>query len=181
MHSTSRRIAAVIHSTSTLRYRLLDGPARLEPLRVLQARSAMWRGWSVTFCVLGASHAVCLLKGGRQLFELLACAAPSGAARALAELAADRPGEVCVEAHGLICHARLTLFPLRKGDALRGDFAAADQLAVAYPTSGEGETPWTRVGWRAEGARLAIETVHTYPEEERGVRSESRFELRGAP
>jgi hypothetical protein len=148
---------------------------------VLQARTVVWHGWRVTFCALGASHATRLQKGDRQIFEVLACAAPSGAARALAELVADRPGEVCVEAHGLICHARLTLFPLRTGDALRGDFAAADQLAVAYPTPGEGETPWTRVGWRAEGRRLSIETVHTYPEEERGVRSESRFELQGAP
>jgi hypothetical protein len=171
----------VIHSTSTLRYRLLDGPACLEQLRVLQARSALWRDWRVTFCALGASHAVCLRKGEWQIFEVLACAAPSGEARALAGLAADGPGEVCVEAHGLICHARLTLFALREGDALRGDFAAADQLVVAYPTSEKGETPWTRVAWRAEGRRLSIETVHTYPEEERGVRSESRFELRGAP
>jgi uncharacterized protein DUF2617 len=171
----------VIYSASTLRYRLLDGPARLEPLRVLDARNVDWCGRCVSFLVLAASHAVLLRQGNRQLMELMACALPEGGARSLLELAADQPAEICIAAHGLICSVRLTPFPLGEGDGLCGDFATADQLAVAYPTSLDARTPFTRIGWRISGTRLSIETVHTYPEEEQGVRSESRFELRDAP
>ena len=35
----------------------------------------------------------------------------------------------------------------------------------------------TRIGWRADDATLSVETVHTYPHEGCGVRSESRFEV----
>jgi hypothetical protein len=171
----------VIYSASTLRYRLLDGPARLEPLRVLDARTVYWCTWHVSFSVLAASHAVLLWQGDRQLIELLACALPTGGARSLVELAADQPAQICVAAHGLICSVRLMPFPLGEGDRLRGDFAAADRLAVAYPACPDARPPLTRIGWQVWGRRLSIETVHTYPEEEQGVRSESRFELQDAP
>ena len=70
------------------------------------------------------------------------------------------------------------LFPLEEGDALRGDFAPANCLAVAFDASSGGMAPWTRIGWRAAGGPLQVETVHTYPEEGRGVRRMAHAYLR---
>ena len=50
-------------------------------------------------------------------------------------------------------------------------------MDVFYPGGERREAPVTRIGWRIEPASLVVETVHSYPEQEMGVRSRSRFEL----
>lgn len=167
-------------ATSHLRYRLLEGSVSLEPLRILAAHALEWRQWRVTFTILGASHAIRLEKGGLLLTELLACAEPTGSGRVLAQVA-EFPGTACYAAEGLLCRATLTPFPLEGDDRLQGDFAMERQLAVAYPTLPQGETPLTRLGWQATDRRLRVETVHTYPEERRGIRSLTVFEAREEP
>ena len=179
-HRFGRRALIVTHSAATLCYRLLEGPASLAPLRVLAARRVDWREWRVTFTVLGASHAVSFQAGERQLVELLTCAPPATASPVLMERGADLPGQICVVTQGLLCRVSLSMFSLEGGDGLRGAFAAADQLAVPYPAAASGGEPFTRIGWRIAGRRLEVETVHTYPEEGQGVRSESRFEAQEA-
>jgi hypothetical protein len=100
--------------------------------------------------------------------------------RALAEAAADRPGDLCVATHGLICRTYLAPFALCEGDALCKDFPAAGRLEVAYPCAGGTPPAFTRLGWHADGERLRVETVHTYPEEGRGVRTRTEFSLPSA-
>ena len=192
------------HTITTLHYRLLEGPVCLEPLRVLQTRTLLWQDRQVTFSVLGASHAVSLTRAGERLTELLACAAPEGALHVLAERPADPPDTFCLEldikTQGLLCRVQLETFALQHGDRLSDSFPEADQLAYAYPSrnanieKGKAEIgklitettesgsdidanlwPWTRIGWRIEPDALVIETVHTYPEEGRGIRSRTVF------
>ena len=164
-------------SISALRYRLLDGIPCLEPLRVLERRAAYWQGWQVHCYILGASHAVCLEREGAYLTEILTCLPPGGSLRALAEAAADRPGAVCVAAHGLICRACLAPFALCEGDALCENFPAAGRLEVAYPCATGAPPAFTRLGWYGDGKQLRVETIHTYPEEGRGVRTRTEFFL----
>ena len=164
-------------SSSALRYRLLEGPVRLEPLRVLDSRAVEWQGWHVTFSILGASHATSLKSDGQGLTELLTCAPPATDVRVLAEMAVAMGGEQCVAAAGLICRVRLSAFLLHEGEALRGSYAADSRLTVSFPRTAPGSIPRTHVGWRVAGQCLAVETVHTYPEEERGIRSESLFTI----
>src|SRR2546423_15525715 len=92
----------VTHSSHSLVYRLLNGPAPLEPLRVLDSRSIQWQGRTVTFYVLGASHAVCIGRDAVEVTELLTCVIPKSFAQGLAGAraagdtgitpAANRPG-----------------------------------------------------------------------------------------
>ena len=162
-------------SASTLRYRLITGKLQLEPLRILTSRAAEWREWRVTFCILGASHAVRLERGDTSLTELLACAMPEGVANILIDITGSEPQKACRIAEGILCQVELFPFPLSEGDCLEGDFAAPDRLELAYPALNNVPTPYTRLGWCITERELTIETVHTYPEENLGIRSRSRF------
>jgi hypothetical protein len=158
-------------SCAMLQYRLLEGPVGLEPLRILASRREEWQGWTVTFYVLGASHAVRWEREGSVLTELLACALPEGDPGILAERKGDRPAALCLITQGLRYQMRLTPFALPEGDQLRNAYTAENRLEVAYPTHPDGITPYTRIGWRLTDTELSLETIHTYPEEGRGVHS----------
>lgn len=173
-----------MHPTiTTLRYRLLEGSVCLEPLRVLQARTVLWRDRQVTFSILGASHAVCIASSEETLTELLACATPEGRLRVLLECPAIVPASFCHAAQGLLCRIHVETFALREGDRLQDQFSEQDQLAFAFPTPDVDAVtdtpPWTRIGWRIESGALAIETVHTYPEAGQGVRSRTTITMEG--
>jgi hypothetical protein len=172
------------HGTADLRYRLLRGPTDLAPLRVLACRSFAWAGWEVRAVILGASHAVVFRRGSEERAELLTCLPPplNGETDALLTLAVP-PDMNASEAalpsdwlpDGATGAVRLSRFPLDGGDSLRGDFAPGSTLSFDFPVIAGATTPRTRVGWRADGAALFVETVHTYPEEQWGVRSETRI------
>jgi hypothetical protein len=80
----------------------------------------------------------------------------------------------------LNCRVSLAPFDLAHGDILQGDYSDECRLEVSFPLPCAGAEPVTRIGWRVGRASLMIETVHSYPEEGRGVRSFSRFDLEGA-
>ena len=162
-------------SASNLRYRLISGPLELEPLRVLATRCMEWNGRSVTFCVLGASHAVCMQHGDTTITELLACCDLENRDDILLDIAGDPLQTACRIVAGLVCQVELIPFPLTEGDALRDDYPEANRLELAYPASADGPTPFTRIGWRIHEGALYVETIHTYPEERLGIRSRSRF------
>jgi hypothetical protein len=163
-------------SAAQLHYRLLAGETDLRPLRILASRELAWGAWTARICVLGASHAVELRRGGECLAELLTCAPPSATtASTLADLAADAPGSACGSAHGLICRVAIEPFSLLDGDALRTPFDEACRMSVTFPAE-HATAPVTRIGWRVGSEALMIETVHSYPEEGRGVRSLSLFQ-----
>jgi hypothetical protein len=160
-------------SAEQLAYRLIAGPADLRPLRILATCGFSWEGWQVTAHVLGASHAVELRRGRARMTELLTCVPPPGALPSLMALSAGSEG--CCEARGLRCRVQLAGFDLADGDALLGCFDAAERLDFAFP-AGEAGAAVTRVGWRIDARGLAVETVHSYPEEGRGIRSFTTFE-----
>ena len=163
------------------RYRLLAGPVDLAPLRVLSSRCVQWRGWRVTFCVLGASHAVCLERGANRLTELLACAPADSAGAPLALRDADAQTALCLRAEGLVCDIQWAPFALSEETDRLAESAPESRLEVAYPASADVPTPYTRIGWRTTPEALCVETVHTYPEEGRGVRSRTVFREEGIP
>ena len=160
-----------------LQYRLLEGRIDLEPLRILASRQTLWAGRRVTFFVLGASHAVVIERDNSVVTELLACALPVGQSRVLAERAGDTAQSLCLRTNGLRYEARLSPFSAEDGDTLRAEFPDDNRLDVAYPVLPDGATPVTRVGWRLSESQLRVETIHTYPEERRGVYSCSVFSL----
>jgi hypothetical protein len=166
----------MLQSASQLNYKLLTGPTDLQPLRILATQEINWRGWSVSLHVLGMSHAVSLRKGNRRITELLTCSTAEQDRKPAFAMRADPGGEMCAETDGLVCRVRLGAIELTDGDGLEGEFSAAERLEVAFPRAAEGVTPVTRIGWRLCGEALIVETVHSYPEEGRGVRSWSRFE-----
>src|SRR5947209_5466621 len=73
------------HSIAALRYRLVEGPVDLKPLRIVASREINWIEWTVRFVILGASHAVTLSRGGDSITELLTCAPPFGPIRSIVE------------------------------------------------------------------------------------------------
>jgi hypothetical protein len=162
-------------SASQLFYRLLDGPADLRPLRILGTREFVWLQWAINIHILGASHAVEFRQGEQCITELLTCARTASTQEPLIGLDANVPGDGCVSAHGLVCRVRLAPICLADGDALRGCYPDDGRFEMCFPCGANHATPVTRVGWRAIGQNLAIETIHSYPEENRGVRSVSLF------
>ncbi len=163
------------HSTTTLRYALLTGPVELAPLRVLASRCARWQGWDVTFSVLGASHAVCLERGERRLTELLACAVGAGAGVPVVQGNPEETTNLSLCREGLVCAVTLMPFELTEDTALSPESSLDSRLEVAYPPHSDAATPYTRIGWCVTADALYVETIHTYPEEGRGVRSRTIF------
>ncbi len=167
-------------SAEQLSYCLLPGEADLRPLRILDSRELAWGDWAVRIHVLGASHAVEFRRGDACVTELLTCVRPEFAQAPLLGLKAGVLGEGCASVPGLICRVRLVPFCLREGDTLDGLFPAERRMDVNFPCAG-GAAPVTRVGWRQAGNTLRIETVHSYPEEGRGIRSVSVFDQERLP
>ncbi len=176
------------YSVSNLRYRLLDKAIPLSPMKILSERSLLWNDWSVTFFVLGASHAVLLRRGDAELLELLAClpqyATPHETeAHTLLTASCNSPERLCISAPALNCQIEIAPFSFAsslsfsatENDRLQGDFENESRLELAYPILSGAVAPVTRVGWKAAPESLLIETVHTYPEEGAGVRSRSLF------
>jgi hypothetical protein len=166
-------------SISQLSYCLLPGPTDLRPLRIIASRDLAWLDWSVRIHVLGASHAVEFRRGDVCLTEMLTCVRPDFSLTPLIGLRAEAPGSGCAVTAGLTCSVRLTPFCLDGGNDLAREFTEACRMDIAFPSAENGSAPMTRVGWRHSGHRLFIETVHSYPEEDRGVRSESTFLTEG--
>ncbi len=170
-------MTSVIHSAAALRYFLLEGRARLEPLRVFESRQVEWQGRVVTFFVLGTSHAVLIERGDTALTELLTCAAGNLEARVLEERVASAGCVIARTIDNLRYDCRLSPFELDGNDRLHGAFSSAAQLTFTYALDHGPEEPMTHIGWRADEATLVVETLHTYPHEGRGVRSESAFRI----
>ena len=167
----------MIHSTSTLRYLLLSGRARLEPLHIFECRRVKWLDHRITFYALGTSHAILLEYGGKALTELLTCAPTAVHAHVLEQGAANVPSTVSRTFNTLSYRCRLTPFKLCGRDRLQGTFRGEDQITFKYHEEGEREEPITHIGWRGDESTLSVETVHTYPHEGQGVRSNSTFEI----
>ena len=167
----------VIHSASTLRFLLVDGRVRLEPLRILDCRRVKWLDHRVTFYALGTSHAILLEYGDTVLTELLTCVPTAVQTHVLEQGGAHLPYIVSRTFGSLSYRCRLTPFELRGRDGLQGGFSSEDQISFTYHAERELEEPITHIGWRGGDSTLSVETVHTYPNEGKGVRSESTFEL----
>ena len=167
----------VIHSASTLRFLLVDGRVRLEPLRILDRRRVKWLDHRVTFYALGTSHAILLEYGDTALTELLTCVPTAVQAHILEQGGAHLPYTVSRTFDSLSYRCRLTPFELCGRDGLQSEFSSEDRISVTYHAEGELEKPITHIGWRGGDSTLSVETVHTYPNEGQGVRSESTFEF----
>ncbi len=168
---------AVIHSATTLRYLLLTGRTRLEPLRIFERRRVTWLDHRVTFYALGTSHAIRFEYGDIALTELLTCV-PTAVQGHVLEHGGERvPYSVSRTFDNLSYRCRLTPFILSGRDGLQGAFSCEDQLTFNYRVEGDLEEPITHIGWSGRESTLSVETVHTYPHEGRGVRSKSTFEI----
>ncbi len=135
-------IQSMIHSAATLRYFLLDGRARLEPLRVFDSRRVEWQGRVVTFWALGTSHAVLLELGDTVLTELLTCAAGDLDAQVLEERAASSDCVISRVIENLQYDCRLPPFQLDGGDRLRDAFRSTDQLCFTYEMDHGQKSRW---------------------------------------
>jgi hypothetical protein len=142
---------------------------------VLTSRSFRWSGRDVTVFILGASHAVRIERGGDAVTELLSCAPVKADESVLREAAVDEPEPICACLYGLAIQSCISLTEIsRSPAALRMDCSGS--LSRAYPNRADGPSPLTQVGWRIDGDRLCVETLHTYPEEGRMVRTTTIFE-----
>jgi len=179
-----------VPGSSSLRYRLLRGPVALEAMRVLACRRFAWAGGDACAYVLGASHAVVLRHAGREWVEMLTCVPPprDGSAcsplltaavpdTGASDVVIDLPTEGEFPFRGMVRLQRFTLLPHGR-DALHMPLDPANCLTHEFPAR-DACVPRTRLGWNVSGSRLAIETVHTYPEEGCGIRSETLIHLPG--
>ncbi len=169
--------ALTVHSIGALRYRAQWEPVDLAPLVIRQSRDFMWTGIRGTAFILGASHALQLVfPNGSTFVELLTCLPPRFTDAGLAMPATERDAPITKTLHGangLRGEVRLSRFVLAPGaDDLFGAFAPENTLHEPFPLP-NGETAWTRIGWQTDGTVLRVETVHTYPDENAAIRSQT--------
>ena len=165
-----------MHRVSDLRFALLESMSSLGAARILASREVRWNEDLVCFHVLAVSHAV-IIRREPPLTELLTCGDFSPRGQPLAHVQIDAPCEFSTRLGRLDYRCRLEPFSLATGDDLLGRFSPEQRLDVFFPSEGV-SAPVTRIGWQIERACLCVETVHSYPEQAVGVRSQSRFELR---
>ena len=168
---------AAIHSASILRYLLLSGRTPLEPLRIFECRRVKWLDHWVTFYALGTSHAICFEYGNTALTELLTCVPTAVQGHVLEHGGEHFPHTVSRTFDTVSYRCRLTRFDLCGGDGLEGEFSKEDRITFKYDVEGKLEEPITHIGWRGRQNTLSVETVHTYPHEGQGVRSQSTFKI----
>ena len=133
---------SVVHSAATLRYFLLDGRARLEPLRVFDSRRVTWRGRLVTFYALGTSHAVVVELGEMALTELLTCHAGTHAATVLEQRAASSDWSVSRTIERLRYDCRLSPFALDSTlEQINGDNFDDLEVTWRFKTTNLGPYP----------------------------------------
>lgn len=175
-------------------HRVYAGAVDLAPLRILDSRTIDWAGLRVTFHVLGASHAVTIEGPGVHITELLACTAPPETSISpLLETpvcdwheAGSKTASIDFGTMVNMVKMIATHWPQSEKDTLSGEYAPDSRLEVPFPAEPGHETPWTRIGWitspvGAQPTVLRVETVHTYPEEARAVRTISKFTREAAP
>ena len=160
---------AVIHSASTLRYLLLSGRTRLEPLRIFECRRVKWLDHWVTFYALGTSHAIRFEYGDTALTELLTCVPAAVQGHVLEHGGEHFPYTASRTFDNLSYRCRLTPFDLCGRDGLQGPFSHQDQITSSTtwrgtsknrsPTSGgvvvKTHSPWrpsTRTPTRGKGS-----------------------------
>jgi hypothetical protein len=166
---------------SQLEYALISEHPPLDPLRVLERKSIHWRGWIVTFCILGASHAALFERDGVRFMEILACL-PKGDAfwKSASSLEFTSRGDVFTEASCIIdsLSVQIQILP-----------TSIEQAAMLNASDSEGfmQFPFeldepalgsavTQISWFANQQRLTLQTLHSYPEESKAVRTMTIFE-----
>ena len=167
------------HRADELCFLLVRGPADLKRLRIFDSRQIVWRGRRTVFYILGTSHAVSVEGRSRvAVLELLSCAPVAGAHEVLAASRVNNaPYSVSTVVDDLRYECEVTPFALDGWtDRFALAFPVSDHLRFAYGSPSGESAPLTCVGWRAN-EELIVETVHTYPEEGRGVRSQSRIAI----
>jgi len=168
----------LIQSSRDLRYFLASGPVSLQSFRILKSHEAEWQGFRFSFYVLAVSHAVSIEYGNQRLTEFLSCVPIQATGHIIRDVSALRlPWEVTNRLSGMDYSFRLSLADGADGDAFLRRFDAKNQMTAHYPISPGFPTPITRIGWRLELAEANVETIHSYPEENRVVRSESVFKF----
>jgi hypothetical protein len=170
---------ALIQSSRDLRYLLLSGPVSLRPFRILKMQETRWSGYLIHFYVLAVSHAVTLENENHQLTEFLSCMPVNTSAKVITQTTASGlPWKVDTRVSMIDYSCSLTLGDSSRGDDFRNPFDPGSRIAAQYPISPGFATPITRIGWRVEPSQIFVETIHSYPEEDRVVRSESLFTFR---
>ncbi len=168
---------SLVHSVTTLTYRLVAGKPNLEPLIVLQQRTLAWHEYTVTFSILGTSHAVSLESRDTDITEILSCAEQADNETSLWTAKVNSPVTYEANLRSIYWQTTLTPFPLTQEEQLLGTFE--ETLIHAFPTTSQ-VTPITAIGWNL-GQKLHIQTIHTYPQEGLGVRSVTVVSREGKP
>lgn len=158
------------HSIHSLHYRLVSGEVALEPLHILKTRELIWHDWHVRIFVLGASHAVQLTQGETTLTELLTCLPPAGNSKPLYETSVAACRQKNLHAGGLTWGIRLWECTVENAEEAL-PIGTGVSMEVEFPAVHSAEKPITRVAWRVHRGTLIIETLHTYPNQGRSVRS----------
>ena len=162
------------HSICSLHYRLISGEVALEPLHILKTHDLIWHDWHVRIFVLGASHAVQLTRGKDILTELLTCLPPAGNSKPLYETSIEQCRQKNLHANGLRWGISLWECEAGKNEE-RLPIGMGASMQVEFPAIHSAEKPLTRINWMLHRNTLLIETLHTYPNEGRSVRSRTKI------
>ena len=169
-----KRLAS--HPSSDLRYRLVNGRISLAPMIVLASRTISWGEWSVSFYVLGASHAMCLRRGHRQITEILSCASPPAYRQMIAEFEIGNGIASTIALRDISVSFQIKtqlLSEIEPFGCRQGDNSYNDCLEHAYPNPDLDVPSWTRLRWKTTSNCLHLETEHTYPHEGVSIYSET--------
>lgn len=161
-------------SSADLVYRVFHHPVSLAPMTVLSERTAEWGVWTVSFYVLGASHAMRLTNGYRQITEVLSCfCSVDSEAEFVEPDVVGRDHYVTIPLGDMNINFQLVTRPIGDAEPFVGTAAAPGDnwLAHAYQSPDLAEPAWTRLTWNLSSAYCRLHTLHTYPQEGLQVQS----------
>jgi hypothetical protein len=147
----------------------------------LERKSILWRDWSVTFYVLGASHAVLFQRDSVRFMEILACLPRDEEVWSnKSDLLFTSRGDIFTESSrsidNLAVRFQILPFAIEDISSLKNyDPECFMQVPFALEEPALGNAV-TQVGWAFDDTRLSIETLHSYPEESKAVRTTTIFE-----
>jgi len=153
------------HSSQDLKYMLFSSHISLEPMQILERRTVPWAAWTISFYILGASHAMCITRDGRHFMELLSCIYPNDDTNLLLKHDSVTECRLVGNTDGINHEIQLGTLPTARITPLCGRMTDNNWLEHAYMNSDHDDPSWTQLRWILNSTSVYLETLHSYPHE----------------
>ncbi len=176
--SETKRLATlrpILQSVASMQYRLVSGQLDLSSLQVVEYAAFDWNSCDVEVFILGSSHAVTINSTMGSVTELLTCVAPlMDHSQLICTLPVPCQLYQELPRHGINISSNITQ---ENGLKTLPAIGADGCLMHTFPVVCTNSSPVTEVNWSMRDNSLIIQSLHTYPNEDLSIISNSCFVL----